>query len=353
MDMRVGVVGCGYWGSKHVRVFSDLEAVSQVVIIDGRPDIRASVGADYPDALQRASVKDALDDIDAVVIATPPESHFDIAAEAMTAGKHVLVEKPMATSTADARRMVRLAEEHGVTLAAGHTFVYNGAVQKLAELVNSGKLGELHHLDAARLNLGLYRQDVNVLWDLAAHDISISTLIMGAIPDTVAAWGIAHTAGFSEDVASLRMRFSSQGVESTVRASWLDPLKIRTTTAVGSAGMAVYDDVDEAARIKLVDRRREVTRGPRPIDPISVSYHEGGTEVPAINFQEPLKVQANDFIACCLSGERPMSDGHSGLAVVAVLEASDRSLQENGAPIPVDVPDLRLRQAPRPTFAVV
>lgn len=350
--MRVGVVGCGYWGSKHVRVFSELDAVSQVVIIDGRPDIRAQVGADHPNALQRSSVAEALDDIDAVVIATPPESHFDIAAEAMAAGKHVLVEKPMATSTADARRMVRLAEEHGVTLAAGHTFVYNAAVQKLAALVGSGTLGQLHYLDAARLNLGLYRQDVNVLWDLAAHDISISTLIMGEIPDTVSAWGLAHTDGFSEDVASIRMRFSNQGVESTVRASWLDPLKIRTTTVVGSKLMAVYDDVDEAARIKLVDRRREVTRPANPTAPAIVEYNEGGIEVPAITFQEPLKVQANDFITCCLSGKRPMSDGHSGLAVVAVLEASDRSLQENGAPIPVDLPDLRLRKSSPARLAV-
>ncbi|MEM9655169.1 MAG: Gfo/Idh/MocA family oxidoreductase [Actinomycetota bacterium] len=350
--MRVGVVGCGYWGSKHVRVFSELASVTQVTIIDGRPDIRSAVGAEYPEALLRSSVTDALDDIDAVVIATPPESHFDIAAEAMSAGKHVLVEKPMATSTADARRMVRLAEEHGVTLAAGHTFIHNAAVQKLAALVGSGSLGQLHHIDAARLNLGLYRHDVNVLWDLAAHDISISTLLLGALPDTVAAWGNAHTDGFDEDVASLRMRFSALGVESTVRASWLDPLKVRTTTVVGSERMAVYDDVDEAARIKLIDRRRSISRPTGRSGPVEVDYEEGGVTVPPIGFQEPLKMQAIDFINCCRTGERPMSDGHSGLAVVAVLEASDRSLQENGAPIPVDVPDLRLRQA-KPTRLAV
>lgn len=350
--MRVGVVGCGYWGSKHVRVFSELPSVSQVVIIDGRTDIRQAVGAEYPAALQRATLAEALDDVDAVVIATPPESHFDIAAEAMAGGKHVLVEKPMATSTADARRMVRLAEEHGVTLSAGHTFVHNAAVQKLAVLVRTGALGKVHHMDAARLNLGLYRHDVNVLWDLAAHDISISTLVMGSIPDTVAAWGVAHTDGFDEDVASLRMRFSAHGVESTVRASWLDPLKIRTTTVVGSERMAVYDDVDEQARIKLIDRRRSVTRAPRPAGPVSISYHEGGVSVPTVVFREPLKVQAADFIDCCLSGDLPISDGRAGLAVVAVLEASDRSLQENGAPIPVDLPDLRLPSAALPRLAV-
>ncbi|MEM7272805.1 MAG: Gfo/Idh/MocA family oxidoreductase [Actinomycetota bacterium] len=341
--MRIGVVGCGYWGSKHVRVFSELPAVSGVTIIDGRAPVRAAVGADFPRALQRASLAEALDDIDAVVIATPPESHFEVAAEAMTAGKHVLVEKPMATSTADARRMVRLSEEHGVVLAAGHTFAYNAAVWKLVELVRSGALGELHHLDAARLNLGLYREDVNVLWDLAAHDISITTMIMGQIPDTVSAWGDSYTDGFSEDIASLRMRFSGQGVESTVRASWLDPEKVRRTSAVGSERMAVYDDVDARSRIKIIDRSRTIKRGRGPGAPVSIDYVEGGIVTPAIDFREPLKVQAADFIACCMTGEQPIADGRAGLAVVAVLEASDRSLQEHGAPIPVDLPDLRLR----------
>ena len=231
----------------------------------------------------------------------------------------------------------------------GDHFAYNAAVWKLAELVRDGSLGKLHYLDAARLNLGLYREDVNVLWDLAAHDISITTMILGTVPDTVSAWGARHTTGFSEDVATLRMTFERQEVESMVRASWLDPLKIRKTTVVGSEKMAIYDDVDEAQRIKVVDRARTLDGRPGGRNPISVSYREGGTTAPSINFGEPLQMQANDFLDCCRTGGVPMSDGKAGLAVVAVLEASDRSLEENGAPIPVNLPHLRLR----PSLAIV
>lgn len=352
MNMRVGVVGCGYWGSKHVRVLSNHPDVSSVVIIDGRSEIRASVGADFPGAVQRATLTDALDDIDAIVVATPPETHFDVTAEAIAAGKHALVEKPMATNTADAMELVRMAEAAGVVLAAGHTFAYNAAVWKLAELVRSGNLGKLHYLDAARLNLGLYRADVNVLWDLAAHDISITTMILGTVPDTVSAWGARHTTGFSEDVATLRMRFDRQEVESTVKASWLDPLKIRTTTVVGSDKMAIYDDVDEAQRVKIIDRSRQLhgsVDNSGVQNPITVTYREGGTVAPEIDFKEPLQMQASDFLECCRTGATPMSDGKAGLAVVAVLEASDRSLAENGAPIPVNLPHLRLQ----PSLAIV
>ncbi len=342
MSMRVGIVGCGYWGSKHVRVFSNLPEVSQVVIIDGRPDIRAAVGADFPDALQRGSLTEALDDIDAIVVATPPETHFDVTAEAITAGKHALVEKPMATNTTDGLELVRLAEATGVVLAAGHTFAYNAAVWKLAELVQSGELGKLHFLDADRLNLGLYRPDVNVLWDLAAHDVSITTTVLGAIPDTVSAWGARHSAGFAEDVATLRMRFSHQEVESTVRASWLDPVKVRRTTAVGSQKMAVYDDVDIDARLRVFEMGRSMRGGPGFGGRLEVTYHNGETSVPAIDFQEPLQLEAADFLRCCRTGATPMADGKAGLAVVAVLEASDRSLAENGMPVPVDLAGLHL-----------
>ncbi len=340
--MRVGVVGCGYWGSKHVRVLSGLPTVSQVVIIDGRPEIRAAVGADFPQALQRATLTEALDDIDAIVVATPPETHFEVTAEAIAAGKHALVEKPMATNTADAQELVRLAEAAGVVLAAGHTFAYNSAVWKLAELVRSGQLGKLHFLDASRLNLGLYRQDVNVLWDLAAHDISITPLVLGAIPDTVSAWGTRHTTGFSEDVASIRMWFNRQEVESTVRASWLDPVKVRRTTAVGSEKMAVYDDVEADARIRVYDMGRKLHGRPALGGQLEIAYRGGATTTPAIDFKEPLQLEATDFLECCQTGGTPMADGKAGLAVVAVLEASDRSLQENGTPVPVNLAGLHL-----------
>lgn len=339
--MRVGIVGCGYWGSKHVRVYSIHPDVSKVVAIDSRPQIRQAIVAEYPQVEVRATLGDALDDIDAVVVATPPESHFDVAAEAMTAGKHVLIEKPMATTVGDARKLVQLADETGLTLVAGHTFAYNAAVWKLAELAQSGALGQLHYLDAARLNLGLYREDVNVLWDLAAHDISITSMVMRAVPDVVCAWGTRHTTKFSEDVATLRMLFNEQGVESTIRASWLDPLKVRRTTVVGSEKMAVYNDVDVDERIKVFDRGREQSAQAPTNDPFNIAYRYGDIHSPYVEFLEPLRNEADDFIECSLTGRTPVADGRAGLMVVAVLEASNTSLAENGAPVPIDVNELR------------
>lgn len=339
--MRVGVVGCGYWGSKHVRVFSTLPSVSKVVIIDGRPEIRRSVGMDFPDALQRATLTEALDDVDAVVVATPPESHFDVAAEAIEAGKHVLIEKPITTNTADARRLVKMAEHQGVTLASGHTFAYNAAVWKLAEIAQSGDLGKLHYLDAARLNLGLYREDVNVLWDLAAHDISITAAVLQDVPDSVSAWGTSHTTRYSEDVATLRMVFERRQVESTVRASWLDPMKVRRTTVVGAEKMAVYNDLDNDERIKVFDRGREQQAMAASNDPFGLTYRYGDITSPFIEFNEPLRLEASDFIECARTGRTPRADGKAGLIVVAVLEASDVSLSENGAPVSIDLPELK------------
>ncbi len=312
--------------------------VSSVVIIDGRSDIRTSVGEDFPQALQRVTLTDALDDVDAVIIATPPESHFDVAAEAIAAGKHVLVEKPIATNTTEAGEMVRLAAEAGVVLASGHTFAYNPAVWKLAEIIESGELGKLHYLDAARLNLGLYRDDVNVLWDLAAHDISITAALLQDMPTAVSAWGSRHTKRYSEDVATIRMLFEAQQVESTVRVSWLDPLKVRRTNVVGSEKMAIYNDLDPDQRIKIFDRGREHHANSPSSDPFNISYRYGDITSPYIEFGEPLRLEITDFLECCIDGGTPKADGHAGLCVVAVLEASDLSLRENGALVPIELP---------------
>lgn len=334
--MRVGVVGCGYWGSKHVRVMSSLPSVTGVVAIDSRPEVRNAMEVEFGGVVGRANLATALDEIDAVVVATPPATHFDVAAEALAAGKHVLVEKPMTTNSVDGRRLVEMADRAELTLAAGHTFAYSAAVRTLADMVQGGALGPIHYLDSARLNLGLYRRDVNVLWDLAAHDISITNLILRDVPDVVSAWGSRHTDRYAEDVASLRMQYLRRRVEATVRASWLDPVKVRRTTVVGAKKMAVYDDVAADERIKIYDRGRNVNGlGPRDRGH-SLSYRHGSTVAPHIDFPEPLRLQAEDFLGCCRTGRRPVADGLAGLAVVAVLEASDQSIRENGTPVRID-----------------
>jgi predicted dehydrogenase len=328
-----------------------MPAVTQVVAIDEREAIRDAICANFPAVVGRSCLAEAVDDVDGVVVATPPVSHFDLTAAAIAAGKHVLVEKPIATDSKQAAEMVRLAEEAGVTLASGHTFAHNPAVWKLRELIDAGELGTIHHIDAARLSLGLYRDDVNVLWDLAAHDISIAIALLRAVPDTVSAWGSRNTPPYSEDVATMRMTFERKKIDSTVRVSWLDPLKVRRTTIVGSEKMAVYNDIDPDERIKIYDRGRSLPADPASLalstgDSVGVTYRNGDIHSPHVDFGEPLRHELIDFVGCCTSGSIPLADGRAGLAVVATLEAADQSLLENGAPVPVQLPDIHSQAHP-------
>jgi len=333
-DLRVGIVGCGYWGEKHARVFASHPLVQHVIAIDGREPIRMRVKEANPSISTASTLDSVIDELDAVVIATPPETHFELAAAALSAGKHALVEKPMTTSSAQAYGLIDLAERNGATLAAGHTFAHNASARKLADLASSGALGKLHHIDAARLNLGLYRRDVNVIWDLAAHDISITHMIVGRRPDSVSAWGMTHTDDFGVDVASIRLSYEAENVDSVIRVSWLDPMKVRRTTVVGADKMAIYNDMRGDEQVKIMDRGRERTAGAGS-DTTDLSYRYGDVEAPFINLREPLREQADDFIEACLLGTTPVADGHAGLDVVSVLEASDMSLANNGLPVPL------------------
>lgn len=335
--MRIGVIGCGYWGPKHLRVMSEIPGVTQLVAIDGSAEALRQVVSDLPGVLTRPTLTTALDEIDAVVVATPPASHAELATEALEAGKHVLIEKPMTANSTEANALVDLADRTGLVLAVGHVFAHNDAVRRLESIIGSGRLGRLHYLDSARLSLGLYRSDVNVLWDLAAHDISISNLLVGAVPDTVSAWGDRHTHGFGVDVAALRLWYDRPQVAATIRVSWLDPDRVRRTTVVGSEKMAVYDDTDPDARIRVLDRGRRLRARLGSNRPPEISYRDQSTQIPDFPFREPLKVQARDFLRACLTEDGPKVDGRAGLAVVAVLEAADRSLEEHGAPIPIDL----------------
>jgi len=339
--LRVGVVGCGYWGEKHVRVMCSVPAVSSVVAIDADPAVRSRVESGYPGVVSRPDLRSALDDIDALLVVTPPETHAELALEAIAAGKHVFIEKPMTRSTAEADQVIAAAAAAKVTLAVGHTFVHNSAVHKLVELCVGGELGRLHHINAARLNLGMYRHDVNVIWDLAAHDISITMAIMGRLPDEVAAWGMRHTNQFTEDVANVRLRYNAENVDSIIRVSWLDPLKIRTTTVVGSDKMAVYDDMAADEPVKILDRGRTRQNSKERLAP-HLAYRYGDIHSPYIDMREPLRVQAEDFVQACLDGSRPVADGLDGRNVVAVLEATDQSLMHNGQPVPPTAPPARV-----------
>ena len=327
-ELRVGVVGCGYWGSKHLRVLASLSNVDQVVAIDPREDRITSLLRSFPGARGFENLTAALPYVDAVVIATPPTTHVPLALAAIAAGKHVLVEKPLATTAADARRLVTAAAAAGVRLMVGHTFEHNSAVHKLRELVHGGELGELYNIDTARLNLGLYQSDVNVIFDLAPHDVSIVNYVLGCSPESVQAWGACHAHRRLQDVAYLRLFYPQLTMSANIHVSWLDPCKVRRLTIVGSRKMALYDDLAVDERIRVYDKGVTPPADDQDLTQPPMSYRYGDITVPYLDFEEPLVVQDRNFADCIRTGMRPSVDGENGLAVVEVLECLQISLQE-------------------------
>ena len=338
--IRVGVVGVGYWGSKHVRVLRSTTGVASVVSIDQR-FAGTDNGSGQIDRMptEYADIAQALPDVDALVIATPPSTHAALGLQAIAAGKHVLIEKPMATTAAEALTLVEAADAGGVVLMAGHTFEHNAAVHKLRDVVRRRELGQLYYLDCARLNLGLYQADVNVIVDLAPHDISIANFVLGSQPTTVTAWGSRHVHPVHEDVAYLRLDYADVGVQANIHVSWLNPDKVRRITAVGAKKMAIYDDLAVDERIRVYDKSAVPPgKGAGPLS--RVAYHLGGVVSPFVAFAEPLAVQDQHFVDCIANASRPSTDGQSGLAVVQVLECAQISLTENR---PVDLAEVAQR----------
>lgn len=353
--MRIGVAGCGYWGSKHVRVLEELDEVAEVVAIDSFAERTAILARSFPrlkcfDSLEKALDADA---IDGLVIATPPHTHAGLALTAIEAGKHVLVEKPFTTNSFDAVRLISAAEQASTVLMVGHTFEFNAAVHALRDAIVSFDLGQLYYIDTARLNLGLYQTDVNVFWDLAPHDISIINYLLDSSPVKVHAWAVNNAHADTPDVGYLGLEYASPKVTARIHVSWLDPCKVRRVTVVGSEKMAVYNDLRDEERVRIYDKG--VVRG--TVDPtqhgVPASYRYGGINSPFIDFQEPLRVQDEHFVDCIRSGQTPLTDGNCGLRVVRVLEAAARSLAEE-RPVQLDH-EIRLPNevttGPLPSFA--
>ena len=326
--IRVAVVGVGYWGSRHVRVLRSTTGVEEVIGVDQRFTKIGDGSHEIDHGVTAYScLEDALPHVDAVIIATAPASHAPLGLIAIEAGKHVLIEKPMATTTEAASHLIEAADAAGVLLMPGHTFEHNAAVHKLRELVSTGQLGRFFYLDCARLNLGLYQTDVNVILDLAPHDISISNFVLDSRPTTVTAWASRNVHPEHEDVAYLRLDYADIGVRTNIHVSWLNPEKVRRVTAVGSKRMLVYDDMKDGERIRVYDK---AAVPPSESDgPLSqVAYHLGDIVSPFIAFAEPLAAQDQHFIDCIVNGSPPSVDGSSGLAVVQALECAQISLRE-------------------------
>lgn len=331
--LKVGVIGCGYWGPKLARNFHDVPDVALQWVSDLRQDRLDHLVGLYPQVQATRDYRDLLaSDIDAVVIATPVSTHHCLALEALRAGKHVLVEKPIAASMAEAEKIVAEGERQGRVVMVGHTFEYNPAVEAVKELIASGDLGDIYYINGTRVNLGLFQPDINVVWDLAPHDVSILCFVLGMEPEMVSARGGAYVQRKKgiHDVAYLTFYFPN-GVLADVRVSWLDPCKIRQYTVVGSEKMLVYDDIDPEDKILIYDKGVEVPPYSDTEEEFHLSYRYGDVVSYPVAWVEPLRAECQHFVDCIREGKEPRSSGRVGLKVVKVLEATQRSLLNGGA----------------------
>lgn len=329
-QVKVGVLGAGYWGPKLIRNFHEIPSADMVMVCDLRQERLAHIRELYPAVRVTTDYQELLrSDVEAVAIATPIPTHHRLAREALLAGKHVLVEKPLTANSEEAEDLVNLAERRGLSLMVGHTFEYNPAVEYLRRIIAAGELGRIYYINATRVNLGIFQPDINVVWDLAPHDVSILLFILGMLPVNVSARGAAYVRPKIHDVAYLTLHFPNE-IMADIRVSWLDPCKIRRITVVGSKKMVVYDDVEPTEKIKIYDKGVDVPPYSDTLEEFHLSYRYGDITTPAIPNVEPLRVECEHFLHCVRTGERPRSDGRDGLEVVRILEAATRSLLNGG-----------------------
>jgi predicted dehydrogenase len=329
--LGVAVVGCGYWGPNLIRNLGACPATEVVAVCDQNPQTLARVAAGCPGARPAADFGSVLDNpaVEAVAVATPVTTHGPLAAAALRAGKHVLVEKPMALSAREAEDLVRLAERAGRTLMVDHTFIYSSPIRKIKELIDSGELGDVFYVDSVRINLGLFQNDVNVIWDLAPHDLSIVEYLLGRLPCSVAATGKSHTKSGLEDVAYLSLDFGGSLLAS-FHVNWLSPVKVRHLIVAGSKKSLVYNDLNHWEPVKVYDRGITVDESPEARRGVLINYRTGDIWSPHLEPSEPLQNAVRHFAECVRTGRRPLTDGEAGLRVVRILEAAQRSIEAQG-----------------------
>lgn len=332
--INVAVIGYGYWGPNLLRNFADSPRVSVSAVSDFRERRLEAVSRRYPAV---ATTTDALEvignpGVDAIAIATPVESHYELALAAIRAGKHVLVEKPMTQSVEQARELVAEARSRGTVLMVDHTFVYTGAVRKIRELVDAGELGRIYYYDSSRINLGLFQHDVDVVWDLAVHDFAILDYILDEHPSAVAAHGIAHVDGRPENLAYVTLFFDS-GAVAHINVNWLAPVKLRRTLIGGSNKMIVYDDLEPDEKIKIYDKGITASEDAGEIYRMRIGYRVGDVWSPQLDRTEALRREIEHFVDCIENGTPVTTDGEMGLRVVEMLEAATASMRDHGRPV--------------------
>lgn len=334
--IRVGVIGYGYWGPRLVRNFAARRDASVAVVCDLRPEAREEAALQFPSVRTTGHTDDLFADesLDAVVVATPVPSHFELARRALRAGKHCWVEKPMTASADEAAALVEEARRAKRLVFVDHTYVYTGAVRKIHELLAEGRFGELYYYDSVRINLGVFQGDVNVLWDLAAHDVAIIDWLFPERPVSVSATGIAHFPGQPENVAYLTLFFPGRQI-AHVHVNLLAPLKVRQTLIGGSEKMVLWDDLEPSEKIKVYDKGIMVSQTSESRLQRLVAYRTGDMWAPQLDRTEALQVEVRHFLDCIRDGNIPRTDGESGLRVVRVLEAASRSLGQRGQQVAV------------------
>ena len=336
----IAVVGAGYWGPNLIRNFAAADGCRLLCICDESASRLAATGGTYPGVSLASRFEDLLADpaIDAVAVATPAGTHFDLTKAVLSAGKSAFVEKPLAMTVAECEELIALTEKAGVVLMVGHTFEFNAAVEFVEDLIRRRELGEIYYIYSQRLNLGVVRQDVNALWNLAPHDVSIALRWLGRMPTTVSARGHTYLQEGIEDVVYLDLKFAD-GVAVHIHVSWLDPGKVRSTTVVGSRKMVVYDDGSTDGKVQIFDKgidKEHMDGSLGEFDSFGkfqLTRRAGDVLIPRIDFPEPLGRECAHFVECVTEGKRPLTDGENGMRVVQVLEAATRSLGQRGASV--------------------
>lgn len=334
--LKIGVIGYGYWGPNLVRNFVEVEGATVSMVADMNPDQLTRVSRRYPAIDTTTDINTLINakDVDAVVIATPVSTHFDLAMRAIKAGKHVLVEKPMTFSAAEGQQLVEAAAQRNLVLMVDHTFVYTGAVRKIHSLIQSGEMGDVYYYDSTRVNLGLFQHDVNVIWDLAVHDLSIIEYVLNKAPRAVSATGMSHIAGQPENIAYLTIYYDDNLI-AHVNVNWLAPVKVRRTLIGGSKKMIVYDALEPIETIKVYDKGVDV-KSTQEIYSTLIGYRTGDMYSPKLDSTEALNREALHFIDCIEHGTQPETDGAAGLRVVKILEAATQSIQQRGGVVELD-----------------
>ena len=331
--LSVGVIGCGYWGPNLLRNFAENETVQLSWICDVDEQRLAAMGRRYPAAHTTTDYRKLLEDsnLDALAVVTPVATHFEIAKAALNAGKHVLVEKPLTATVREAEELIALARDRKRTLMVDHTFVYTGAVRKMKEIVTRGELGELLYFDSVRVNLGLFQRDINVLWDLAPHDLSIMDYLIDRQPDAVSAIGSSHIEPGIENIAYLLLHFPDEFI-AHFHFNWLAPVKLRRTLLAGSGKMILYDDIEPTEKVRVYDKGVTTNRiGDREADyQTLISYRTGDVWAPKLDPTEALRYVVAEFLDSIRAARPPLTDGEAGLRVVRVLEAAQQSIKNGG-----------------------